>query len=75
MSYYHHQENKVMSVSVEKFLGLPKKDAQNLAERQNLIFRLISVDGEPFLPYPEDTRDDRICVEIEKNKVAKVTVR
>ena len=63
-----------MSVDINKFMNLPKKDAQNLAERQNLIFRLISVDGEPFLPYPEDKRDDRICVEIEKNKVAKVTV-
>jgi hypothetical protein len=64
-----------MSVNVEKFFGLPKKDAQNLAERQNLIFRLISVDGEAFLPYPEDVRDDRVCVEIVKNKVDKITVR
>lgn len=60
---------------VEKFLNLPKRDAQNLAERNNLIFRLISVDGEPYFPYPEDQRADRVCVEVEKNKVVKATMQ
>ena len=55
------------------FLGLTKKGAQNLAEARNLIFRLIKVDGEDFLSYPEDSRTDRVCVEIENGKVAKVS--
>lgn len=63
-----------MSTDVSKYLNLPKKDAQNLAERQNLIFRLISIDGEPYFAYPEDKRDDRICVEIENGKVTKATI-
>lgn len=54
-------------------MGLTKKGAQNLAEARNLIFRLIKIDGENFLPYPEDTRADRVCVEIENGKVAEVT--
>lgn len=57
----------------EDFMGLTKKGAQNLAEARNLIFRLIKIDGENFLPYPEDTRADRVCVEIENGKVAEVT--
>jgi len=53
------------------FLGLSKKSAQNLAERKNLIFRLIKVDENNFFDYPEDQREDRVCVEIEKNIVIK----
>jgi hypothetical protein len=59
----------------EKYLNLPKKEAQNLAEKSNIIFRLISVDGEPYFSYPEDERTDRICVEITKGKVSKATVQ
>lgn len=57
------------------FIGLSKKRAQDLAEAKYMIFRLISVDGEAFLPYPDDKRDDRICCEIEKSKVVKATIQ
>jgi len=56
----------------EQYLNLSKRSAQNLAEAQNFLFRLISVDGDPFMPYPEDTRDDRVCIEITAGKVSKV---
>jgi len=59
----------------EDFIGLSKKGAQDRAEGKNLIFRLIRVDGENFFSYPEDKREDRICVEIDKGKVTKVTVQ
>lgn len=58
-----------------EFVGMTKKRAQDLAEFKNLIFRLISVDGDPFLAYPEDERTDRVCVEIENGKVSKATFR
>ena len=59
----------------DKFVGLSKKDAQNLAEIFNMIFRLVRVDERKILSYPEDQRTDRICVEIEKNKVVKAVVQ
>lgn len=59
----------------EEFMGLTKKSAQNVAEARNLVFRLISIDGEPFFGYPEDSRDDRICVEIEDGKVTKASLQ
>lgn len=55
------------------FVGMTKHRAQDVAEKRNLIFRLISVDGDPYLSYPEDERQDRVCVEIENGKVAKAT--
>lgn len=57
----------------EKYLGQSKRSAQFMAESDNFLFRLISVDGEQFMNYPEDHRDDRICVEIVANKVVKVS--
>ena len=60
---------------VEDFIGLSKKASQDLAEKKNLIFRLISIDGESFFPYPEDERADRICVELENGKVAKAVLQ
>lgn len=56
----------------DKFCGLGKKDAQNLAEAYNLIFRLIRIDDRNMFSYPEDSRTDRVCVEIDKGKVSKV---
>lgn len=55
-----------------KFLGLSKKGAQNLAEKKNLIFRLIDVDGEEFFPEPTEKVNDRICIWITSGKVSKV---
>ncbi len=61
--------------AVIDFHGMSKKRAQDVAELKNLIFRLISIDGDPFLAYPEDERTDRVCVEIENGKVSKATFR
>ena len=59
-------------VPSDKFVGKSKKDAQNLAEVHNLIFRLVSVDGKSILGYPaDDKREDRICVELHQSKVVK----
>lgn len=57
----------------EDFLGLSKKGAQDLADNKNLIFRLIRVDDKNMFSYPADKRDDRVCIEIDKGKVSKVT--
>jgi hypothetical protein len=62
-------------MKAEDFLGLSKKTAQDLAEKKSFIFRLISVDGEPFFSYPEDVRTDRVCVEIENGQIVKATVQ
>lgn len=57
------------------FIGLSKHTAQDRAEKMNVIFRLISSDGVPFFSYPEDKRDDRVCVEIMGGKVVKATIQ
>ncbi len=62
-------------LNADKYLGMTKKGAQGAAESANLIFRLIRVDGEDFLSYPEDKRDDRLCVEIDNGKVTKATIQ
>jgi hypothetical protein len=59
----------------EQFLKLPKKDAQDLAEKMNLIFRLVSSDGRKILGMPEDERDDRICVSLEKGIVKEAVLQ
>jgi hypothetical protein len=59
----------------EKFIGLSKKEAQNLAELENLIFRLIRVDDKNLFSYPEDPREDRVCVEIDKGSVTKAVIQ
>jgi hypothetical protein len=62
-------------MSASDFVGLSKKGSQNLAEGRNMIFRLIRIDGESYYDYPEDTRTDRICVEIDDGKVTKATIQ
>lgn len=62
-------------MDTQAFIGMGKRRAQNEAEARNLIFRLVSVDGEKVLGYPEDDpREDRVCVEIENDKVSKATI-
>lgn len=56
-------------MNADKFLGLTKKGAQNLAESSNLIFRLVRVDDEVILGAPQDFVSDRICIVIEKGSV------
>lgn len=59
----------------EQFLDLSKKDAQNLAEKMNLIFRLIRIEDRYFFGYPKgEGRGDIVCVEIEKSKVVKAVI-
>lgn len=62
-------------MSAEDFVGMTKKGAQNKAEADNLIFRLVKLDGEDYLGVPDDERLDRICVEIENGKVVKATIQ
>ena len=57
------------------FLGLSKKRAQDVAEGKMMIFRLIRIDGENFYGYPEDTRTDRVCIEIDNGAVSKATIQ
>jgi hypothetical protein len=57
------------------FLGMTKRQAQDKAEGKNLIFRLIRIDAEKFMDYPEDKRDDRLCVEIDNGAVTKATIQ
>lgn len=59
----------------EDYVGMTKKGAQNKAEAENLVFRLVSVDGETFLGLPEDVREDRICVVIKNGKVESATLQ
>lgn len=62
-------------MKAEDFLGMTKKGAQNAAEMKNFIFRIIRVDNEKYLDYPEDTRTDRVCVEIDAGRVTKVSIQ
>lgn len=57
------------------FVGMSKSGAQNKVEALNMIFRLVAVDGVPFLGLPEDKRDDRVCVEITKAKVSAAIIQ
>jgi hypothetical protein len=64
-------------MNLSQVLGMPKKDAQNFAEMNNLIFRLMYLDGEIYLgePEPEDVRNDRLCVKIAKGKVIDAEIK
>jgi len=62
-------------MSAEKFLGLSKNSAQNLAERMNLIFRLIRIGDKDFFSYPDgEGRGDIVCVEFDNMKVTKAVI-
>lgn len=63
-----------MAIFESEFLNKTKKAAQNYAEAKNLIFRLIRIDNDNFLSYPDDKREDRICVEIDNGLVTKATL-
>lgn len=63
-----------MIITTDEFIGLTKKQAQDKAESKNLIFRLIKINGRDFFDYPEETRTDRICIEIENDRVSKATL-
>lgn len=62
-------------MQADTFIGKSKKEAQDIAEKANLIFRLVSVDGNNRLGWPEDKREDRICVELNAGKVIKAEIQ
>jgi hypothetical protein len=61
-------------VKPDDFIGMNKSAAQYKAERANLIFRLIRIDGANYFDYPEDSRTDRICIEIDNGAVTKAVI-
>lgn len=62
-------------MEAKEFISLSKHKAQDLCEKRNLIFRLIRIDGNMFMDYPEDERDDRVCFELESGKVVKAVIQ
>lgn len=59
---------------VNDFIGQTKKGSQNIAEARGLVYRLIRIDRESYMPYPDDIRDDRVCIEIDNGKVSKAKI-
>ena len=62
-------------MNADAFLGLSKRRAQDVAEAKNMIFRLIRIDDQQFMAYPEETLLDRVCIEIDDGKVTKATIQ
>jgi hypothetical protein len=62
-------------MNADVFIGLSKKRGQDLAEAKNMIFRLIRIDDERFLDYPEETLYDRVCIEIDGGKITKASIQ
>lgn len=62
-------------MKAEDFIGMSKKRAQDAAEIRNFIFRVIRVDTDKYMDYPEDIRTDRICVEVDNGKVTKASIQ
>lgn len=56
------------------FVGMGKRPAQNLAEKRNLTFRLVSADGELMLGWPDDFQPDRVCCVVEDAKVVQAEI-
>jgi hypothetical protein len=65
----------ITSTTASEFLGMSKHRAQDLAEYRSFVFRLVSIDGEKYLGYPEDVRTDRVCVEIVNGKITIALMR
>lgn len=59
----------------EQFLGLTKRQSYDLAEKLGLMVRIIRMGEKPLLPYPNDVRDDRICLELDERRVSKAVVQ
>lgn len=62
-------------MNADMFLGCTKKGGQDLAESKNMIFRLIRIDSEMFMSYPDDIRADRICCEIDSGTISKAVIK
>lgn len=61
-------------MDVKEFIGLTKKSAQNKADAMSLTFRLIRIDNQEFFKMPEEAREDRICIEIDRGEVTKAII-
>ena len=59
----------------EDYIGLTKRGAQDKAEKNSFVFRLIRINKEPFMDYPTDVRTDRICIEIDDGVVSVATIQ
>lgn len=62
---------KVVPPKASDFLGKSKKKSQDMAEAQNLIYRLIRIDQEYYFSYPDVPIPDCLCIEIDNGKVTK----
>jgi hypothetical protein len=62
-------------IKAEDFIGRTKMAAQNLAEGKNMLFRLLSIDGDPYFSIPEDIRTDRVCIHITNGLVSAATIQ
>ncbi len=56
-------------IDTNRYIGMGKRKAQNQAEADNLIFRLVSANGETILGNPDDVQTERICIIIENDQV------
>lgn len=54
--------------------GRRRRARRNIAEARGLVYRLIRIDRESYMPYPDDIRDDRVCIEIDNGKVSKAKI-
>lgn len=59
----------------EQFIGLTKRQSYELAERLGLMPHLVRMDERMLFGYPNDVRDDRICLEFDLRKVSKARVQ
>lgn len=65
--------NKTVAATAEDFIGLSKRQGQDLAEARNMIFQLVRINDEKFFEYPTDPntfRFDRVYVELDNGKIS-----
>ena len=66
----------MVSMDAEQFVGLSKHQVYGLSEKLGLIPQLVRIDERSFLEYPEpeNERNDRVYVEIDKGKVTQARI-
>jgi hypothetical protein len=62
--------------NASEWIGLSKHKGQDLCEARNMIFRLLSVDGEAYFSMPDESekRTDRVCVDIVDTRIVKAII-
>lgn len=63
---------KDKNITPDSFIGLPRAQAEALADEHNLPHRVVMIDGKP-LPTTKDLRPNRLNFTLTKGKVTKVT--